>query len=52
MPDMENVPLAGYTRKLTGVQAPLENNGGDFVTVTGAKPDTSFRARSFPRRAA
>jgi len=46
--DMENVPLAGYTRKLTGVKLHLENNGGDFVTVTGAKPDTSFAREVFP----
>jgi uncharacterized repeat protein (TIGR01451 family) len=46
--DMEQVPLAGYTRKLTGVKLHLENNGGDFVTVTGAKPDTSFAREVFP----
>jgi hypothetical protein len=46
--DMEQVPLAGYTRKLTGVKVHLENNGGDFVTVTGAKPDTSFARDVFP----
>jgi uncharacterized repeat protein (TIGR01451 family) len=46
--DMEQVPLAGYTRKLTGVKLHLENSGGDFVTVTGAKPDTSFAREVFP----
>jgi uncharacterized repeat protein (TIGR01451 family) len=46
--DMEQVPLAGYTRKLTGVKLHLENSGGDFVTVTGAKPDTSFARDVFP----
>jgi uncharacterized repeat protein (TIGR01451 family) len=46
--DMEQVPLAGYTRKLTGVKVHLENSGGDFVTVTGAKPDTSFAREVFP----
>ena len=46
--DMEQVPLAGYTRKLTGVKLHLENNSGDFVTVTGAKPDTSFARDVFP----
>ena len=46
--DMEDVPLAGYTRKLTGAKLHLENNGGDFVTVTGAKPDTSFAREVFP----
>lgn len=46
--DMEQVPLAGYTRKLTGVKLHLENSGGDFVTVTGARPDTSFARNVFP----
>src|SRR6185503_10164215 len=39
--DMD-APLAGYTRKLTGVKAHLENANGDFITVTGARPDTAF----------
>jgi uncharacterized repeat protein (TIGR01451 family) len=46
--DMEEVPLAAYTRKLTGVKLHLENSGGDFVTVTGARPDTSFAREVFP----
>jgi hypothetical protein len=46
--DMEQVPLAGYTRKLTGVKLHLENDGGDFVSVTGARPDTSFAREVFP----
>lgn len=46
--DMEQVPLAGYTRKLTGVKLHLENSGGDFVTLTGAEPDTSFARDVFP----
>ncbi len=46
--DMEQVPLAGYTRKLTGVKLHLENSAGDFVTVTGARPDTSFARDVFP----
>ncbi|PYS72685.1 MAG: hypothetical protein DMF73_07660, partial [Acidobacteria bacterium] len=33
---------AGYARKLTGVKAHIENSRGDFVTVTGARPDTAF----------
>src|SRR3989440_1572035 len=45
--DME-APLAGYARKLTGVKAHLENSRGDFVTVTGARPDTSFARDVFP----
>ena len=39
--DMD-APLSGYARKLTGVKAHLENSRGDFVTVTGARPDTAF----------
>src|SRR6266542_2649334 len=35
-------PLAGYARKLTGVKAHLENSQGDFISVTGARPDTAF----------
>ncbi len=46
--DMADVPLAGYTRKLTGVKLHLENSGSDFVTVTGARPDTSFARDVFP----
>lgn len=45
--DME-APLAGYARKLTGVKAHLENSQGDFVTVTGARPDTAFARDVFP----
>lgn len=40
--DMEDSRLVGYSRKLTGVKIHLENDGGDFLTVTGARPDTSF----------
>lgn len=46
--ELSNVPLAGYTRKLTGVKLHLENSGSDFVTVTGARPDTSFARDIFP----
>lgn len=45
--DME-APLSGYARKLTGVKAHLENAQGDFVTVTGARPDTAFARDVFP----
>lgn len=41
-------PLAGYARKLTGVKAHLENSSGDFITVTGARPDTAFARDVFP----
>ena len=46
--DMNEVPLAGYTRKLTGVKLRMENANGDFITVTGARPDTSFARDVFP----
>lgn len=46
--DLEQVPLAGYTRKLTGVKVHVENSNGDFVSVTGARPDTSFSREVFP----
>lgn len=40
--DMDDLSLAGYSRKLTGVKLHVENSQGDFVTVTGARPDTTF----------
>lgn len=46
--DMEDLALAGYSRKLTGVKLHLENSAGDFVTVTGARPDTTFARDVFP----
>jgi uncharacterized repeat protein (TIGR01451 family) len=45
--DMD-APLAGYSRKLTGVKAHFENAQGDFITITGARPDTSFARDVFP----
>jgi uncharacterized repeat protein (TIGR01451 family) len=45
--DME-APLAGYTRKLTGVKTHLEDSRGGFITVTGARPDTAFARDVFP----
>ncbi|MBD0325176.1 MAG: DUF11 domain-containing protein, partial [Pyrinomonadaceae bacterium] len=46
--DMQDLSLAGYSRKLTGVKLHLENSAGDFVTVTGARPDTTFARDVFP----
>lgn len=46
--ELAEVPLAGYARKLTGVKLHLENSGSDFVTVTGARPDTSYARDIFP----
>jgi uncharacterized repeat protein (TIGR01451 family) len=40
--------LASYTRRLTGVKAHVENSRGDYVSVTGARPDTSFARDVFP----
>jgi hypothetical protein len=40
--DMEGLQLAGYSRKLTGVKLHVENSSGDFITLTGARPDTAF----------
>jgi uncharacterized repeat protein (TIGR01451 family) len=46
--DLEDLSVSGYSRKLTGVKLHLENAGSDFVTVTGARPDTSFARDVFP----
>jgi fimbrial isopeptide formation D2 family protein/uncharacterized repeat protein (TIGR01451 family) len=46
--DMEDLGLVGYTRKLTGVKLHVENAGGSFLTVTGARPDTAFARDVFP----
>ncbi|MCA1817161.1 MAG: DUF11 domain-containing protein, partial [Acidobacteria bacterium] len=46
--DMTDTALSAYGRKLTGVKVHVENAGGDFVTVTGARPDTSFARDVFP----
>src|SRR5437762_3850355 len=46
--DMDQLALGGYNRKLTGIKLHLENSGGDFVTVTGARPHTSFARNVFP----
>ncbi|HYY98100.1 MAG TPA: SdrD B-like domain-containing protein, partial [Pyrinomonadaceae bacterium] len=40
--------LASYTRKLTGVKLHLENSKGDYVSLTGARPDTAFARDVFP----
>ena len=46
--DMSDLRLGGYTRRLTGVKLHLENSGGDFVSLTGARPTTSFARDVFP----
>jgi uncharacterized repeat protein (TIGR01451 family) len=40
--------LTGYSRRLTGVKVHLENSRSDFLTVTGARPDTAFARDVFP----
>ncbi len=39
---MDNLSLTNYARKLTGVKLHVENAHGDFITATGARPDTAF----------
>ena len=46
--DMSSSRLTGYGRKLTGVKIHAENSGGDFLTVSGARPDTSFARQVIP----
>ncbi|HEX8847000.1 MAG TPA: SdrD B-like domain-containing protein [Pyrinomonadaceae bacterium] len=46
--DMNDLALTGYGRKLTGVKLHLENSEGDFITLTGARPDTAFTRDVFP----
>jgi uncharacterized repeat protein (TIGR01451 family) len=46
--DMDDLALTGYGRKLTGVKVHLENSDGDFLTLTGARPDTAFTRDVFP----
>ena len=46
--EMNDLTLTGYTRKLTGVKVHLENSGGDYITLTGARPDTAFARDVFP----
>jgi uncharacterized repeat protein (TIGR01451 family) len=43
-----NSGLASYTRRLTGVKLHIENAKGDYVSVTGARPDTAFARDVFP----
>lgn len=40
--NMDKSRLMSYGRRLTGVKLHLENGNGDFITATGARPDTSF----------
>lgn len=47
-PENRNSGLASYTRKLTGVKVHLENAKGDYISLTGARPDTAFARDVFP----
>ncbi|MFN0123668.1 MAG: Ig-like domain-containing protein, partial [Blastocatellia bacterium] len=40
--------LTNYARRLTGVKLHLENTRGDYLTATGARPDTAFARDVFP----
>jgi uncharacterized repeat protein (TIGR01451 family) len=40
--------LASYTRRLTGVKVHVENSKGDYISLTGARPDTAFARDVFP----
>jgi uncharacterized repeat protein (TIGR01451 family) len=48
--DTENskAGLTSYTRRLTGAKLHLENSNGDYVSITGARPDTAFARDIFP----
>ncbi len=40
--------LTGYNRRLTGVKVHFESGGGSSLTMTGARPDTSYARDTFP----
>jgi uncharacterized repeat protein (TIGR01451 family) len=40
--EQSDLGLAAYGRRLTGVKVHVENERGDFLAVTGARPDTAF----------
>jgi uncharacterized repeat protein (TIGR01451 family) len=46
--DNRDAGLASYTRKLTGAKLHLENSHGDYLSFTGARPDTAFARDVFP----
>ncbi|HEY0170274.1 MAG TPA: hypothetical protein VGB98_04420, partial [Pyrinomonadaceae bacterium] len=48
VPETRGVELAVYNRKLTGVQLHFENSRGDFVSVGGARPSSSYGRDVFP----
>ena len=40
--EQSGLGLVGYGRRLTGVKVHVENERGDVLAVTGARPDTAF----------
>ncbi len=46
--DLDKPTLSGYTRHLTGLKLHLENAAGDFISLTGARPDTTFSRDVIP----
>jgi uncharacterized repeat protein (TIGR01451 family) len=46
--DLDKPTLTGYGRRLTGAKFHLENASGDFVSLTGARPDTAFARDVIP----
>ncbi len=48
IPETRGLELAVYNRKLTGVQVHFENSHGDFVSVAGARPSSSYGRDVFP----
>ena len=48
LPDMENSKLAGYSRKLTGVNLNLEDPAGDRIALSVARPDNAFARELIP----
>ncbi len=48
LPNMENSKLAGYSRKLTGVNLNLEDPEGDRIALSVARPDNAFARELIP----
>lgn len=46
--DLNGLALTGYSRKLTGVKLHLEDRAGSFITLSGARPNTSFARDVIP----
>ncbi|MEQ1642210.1 MAG: hypothetical protein ABL959_02045 [Pyrinomonadaceae bacterium] len=46
--DLEKPTLSGYNRRLTGAKLHLENSSGDFISLTGARPNTAFARDVIP----